>query len=300
MNNDWIKRRLGAFNSGWDPRNYRAEIATLGEVLTYPDEFDDMLSYTPIPYPDQGSVGLCVGWDGATNMEILNTLYKETYGVSMFGDVDVDLSPGWLYYWSRKYSIIPIPDSVEGSTNFGLVKALKKVGTALESDVHTPTQRPITIEGVEDDEIKQRALQYGALSYWNVNPNPNDIMKALYTGGPGGGPAPVMSAYTVKGSFKNAYDDGIVPVPSPRDKTLGGHSSLLVGWKVIDGEKYWINMNSWGEDVGDNGLFYIPFNYGCFKPLDFFQVRHGVVTPVTTPWYCSIPILNWFFSECRG
>ena len=35
----------------------------------------------------------------------------------------------------------------------------------------------------------------------------------------------------------------------------------MFGWKKIDGEYYWVNVNSWGEDIGDNGLFYLPIDY---------------------------------------
>ncbi len=38
----------------------------------------------------------------------------------------------------------------------------------------------------------------------------------------------------------------------------GGHAILLVGWKRINDEDYWIILNSWGEEWGNKGFGYIP------------------------------------------
>lgn len=39
---------------------------------------------------------------------------------------------------------------------------------------------------------------------------------------------------------------------------MGGHASVIRGWKMIDDKLHWINTNSWGKDVGDKGTFYLP------------------------------------------
>ncbi|XP_050530711.1 cathepsin B-like cysteine proteinase 3 [Daktulosphaira vitifoliae] len=38
---------------------------------------------------------------------------------------------------------------------------------------------------------------------------------------------------------------------------LGGHSVKLIGWGEEEGTPYWLLMNSWNEQWGDNGLFKI-------------------------------------------
>jgi len=38
---------------------------------------------------------------------------------------------------------------------------------------------------------------------------------------------------------------------------IGGHSVKLIGWGVEHGVKYWLLVNSWGTEWGDNGLFKI-------------------------------------------
>ena len=42
-----------------------------------------------------------------------------------------------------------------------------------------------------------------------------------------------------------------------KDAAIGGHAIKLLGWGVEDGTKYWIAVNSWNEDWGDNGTFKI-------------------------------------------
>ena len=44
------------------------------------------------------------------------------------GYVSIDMSAGWAYQQSRKSSLPPVPDNIEGSTNFGAVRAAKTVG----------------------------------------------------------------------------------------------------------------------------------------------------------------------------
>ena len=49
----------------------------------------------------------------------------------------------------------------------------------------------------------------------------------------------------------------------------GGHAFKIIGWKKIDNEIYLVIQNSWGDDMGDEGLYYFPrsvvnkeFSYG--------------------------------------
>lgn len=37
----------------------------------------------------------------------------------------------------------------------------------------------------------------------------------------------------------------------------GYHAVRVIGWGVEKGTKYWLVMNSWNEEWGDNGLFKI-------------------------------------------
>lgn len=53
---------------------------------------------------------------------------------------------------------------------------------------------------------------------------------------------------------------GIVPLPVvSREACLGGHAILIVGYD--DHRRVFIARNSWGEDWGDHGHFYLPYEY---------------------------------------
>jgi C1A family cysteine protease len=53
---------------------------------------------------------------------------------------------------------------------------------------------------------------------------------------------------------------GYVPMPNTKtEQILGGHAVICVGYN--DSKSVWIMKNSWGSSWGDNGYFYLPYNY---------------------------------------
>lgn len=240
----------------------------------------------------------CVGADGM--------IVKETQNYLIDGEFD-DLSMAWLYQMSRNYSEPPIQDwQGEGSTNQGLVKAMNKVGATLR--IHCPEDIESPFEFKHDEDAYKVASKYTIDSYWNVNPNPNDVKSAIYglthpmpyTMPDGSvGKTPLISAFPVYDSFYDSFKNGgVVPLPKPTDKLLGGHSSPLTGWmskygltdyliskgvktKIVEEyvihSGYLTNMGSWNNDVGDEGFFYLPENYP-FYPYDFYLIHIGEAT----------------------
>jgi hypothetical protein len=200
-----------------------------------------------------------------------------------------DLSAWWAYNRSRFYAGITDIQG-EGSTNFGLMQALHKEGCVPEPDCPTPKNLvPFECNVESGLEI---AKNWAIDQYWFVNASPNDVKAAIYGithempyNMPDGstGKAPLVAAFPVYESFKVAYTNGgIVPEPFIMEPLLGGHSSPIFGWKVIDGKEYYVNYGSWGEDVGDGGIFYIPTNYP-FYPNDFFLIHNGPPTNSPDP-----------------
>jgi len=76
----------------------------------------------------------------------------------------------------------------------------------------------------------------------------SQIMSELATNGP------MYVAFSVYGDFPT-YKSGVYKHRS--GSMLGGHAVTLVGYGVLNGEKYWKIKNSWNEQWGDNGHFLI-------------------------------------------
>jgi len=284
----WISKRLGAQPSPFDPRNLQyMKLPTLGDTYETPEEFTGLEEFSPTNFGrSQGTVGSCVGWDWNYCFETeLELLTQPKTGPPLLNYTRTDMSAGWAYQESRKQSVPPVPDKVEGSTNLGAVRAAKKIGICTEMLVPTDTVAPFN-KIIETEAMYREALLYTISSYHNIPNDPESIKAAIYGllhdlpyDMPDGsqGKAPLMSAFPVYSNFKDSYDDGIVPMPSGR--LLGGHSSPVFGWKIIDDKRYWVNFGSWGTGVGDNGVFYIPFEYP-FYPNDWWLMK---IAPTPDP-----------------
>lgn len=71
----------------------------------------------------------------------------------------------------------------------------------------------------------------------------------------------VVFGFSVYTSFESmeVARTGIVPMPQPGERRLGGHAVLLVGYD--EARQVFIVRNSWGADWGDKGYCYFPYAY---------------------------------------
>ena len=70
---------------------------------------------------------------------------------------------------------------------------------------------------------------------------------------------PIVFGMMVPKSFYLTPANGVVPMPSPNEVRLGGHALLAVGYD--DDKQHFIVRNSWGEEFGDKGYCYIPYQF---------------------------------------
>lgn len=86
---------------------------------------------------------------------------------------------------------------------------------------------------------------------------------------------PVVFGFSVYESFESAQvaKTGTVPMPKKRERLLGGHAVLAVGYN--DATKRLLVRNSWGPKWGKNGYFTLPYGFIENTDLsdDFWTVR---------------------------
>lgn len=98
--------------------------------------------------------------------------------------------------------------------------------------------------------LKHQVLQYRRLDQALIQ------LKACLASG-----HPFVFGFTVYDSFESqsVAKAGIVPMPGPGERVLGGHAVLAVGYD--DAASWFIVRNSWGEAWGDKGYCYMPYAY---------------------------------------
>lgn len=72
---------------------------------------------------------------------------------------------------------------------------------------------------------------------------------------------PFVFGFTVYESFESATvaSTGMVPMPGPDERVLGGHAVVAVGYR--NAKRLFIVRNSWGTGWGAKGYFYMPYEY---------------------------------------
>jgi C1A family cysteine protease len=88
---------------------------------------------------------------------------------------------------------------------------------------------------------------------------------------------PFVFGFSVYASFESAQvaKTGVVPMPQPGEKQMGGHAVMAVGYD--DSTSRFLIRNSWGTGWGMNGYFTIPYDYLANRNLsdDFWTIRRG-------------------------
>jgi C1A family cysteine protease len=213
----------------------------------------DLRSNCP-PVYQQGKLNSCTANAIAAAFEFL-----EIKG----GNRGFDPSRLFIYYNERKLENTTASDS--GAYLRDGIKCIASSGICTEANW------PYDLGKFADappDTAFQAALTYKALSYFRLNnANINELKSCLAAG------FPFVFGFAVYDSFYNADGNGGI-VSLPGSETLeGGHAVLAVGYD--DANQRFTIQNSWGTAVGDNGYYYMPYQYLTTTQLadDFWTVR---------------------------
>lgn len=215
-------------------------IHTPEKKLSVPDKVDLRGGFAPCY--DQGSLGSCTA--NAIGSLVQYCRKKQEEQAFM---------PSRLFiYWNERSMERTVEYDAGARIRDGM-KVINKFGVCPEVawpyDTKRFTQKP-------SDQAFKQALDCQSVKYARVNRA--DWMSIVHTLANGN---PIVFGFTVYESFESdaVAKTGMVPMPDPSEKALGGHAVALVGYDRT--KKLFIVRNSWGPKWGDGGYCYMPWDY---------------------------------------
>lgn len=162
-----------------------------------------------------------------------------------------ELSRFFLYYNARVLIEGSKPNEDTGLMIRDGFLSLKKYGTLLE------TKYPYIDKNFAKKPTKtnyKTALKLSGFTFYSVPQTLKQLKIALYYN------KPIVFGFNVYESFESdeVAKTGIVPIPKKGEILLGGHCMTIIGYD--DEKQCFIVRNSWGEDWGDKGYCYFPYD----------------------------------------
>jgi C1A family cysteine protease len=251
-------RRPSTFGGyGWLPQlpDLRDARLSIPATTALPSEVDLSSQPDMPPVYDQGQLNSCTANALAAAVDFDNHLQTKEF-----------LNPCRLWIWYQERLMEGHPGENVGAMIRDGAKVVANLGVCPETDwpydpatfAQAPQQKDYT------DALKDRVLTYATV--------PQDLwsLKSVLAGG-----RPVVFGFTVYSAFESQQvaDTGIVTMPSPGDKVVGGHAVVLVGYN--DAVDRFRVRNSWGAGWGQNGYFEMPYLYVTSTSLatDFWVLK---------------------------
>lgn len=178
-----------------------------------------------------------------------------------------DFMPSRLFLYYNERVMENTVNSDSGAYIRDGIKSLNKQGICPEKewpyDVNKFTQKPS--QKCYNDAVKNTVKSYLRLT----NTNLPQLQSCLSQG------FPFVFGFTVYESFESqaVANTGMMPMPKPKEKVIGGHAVVAVGYD--DSQRVAIIRNSWGTGWGAKGYFYMPYSYITSANLcdDFWTIR---------------------------
>ena len=246
---------------GWRPDipDYRDLKAELSHLFNELPSNVDLRKNCPDVY-NQGTLGSCTANAIAGAFEYDQMKEKNNgQSIEVFHP-----SRLFIYYCEREMENSVSYDS--GAMIRDGIKVINKLGCCDEKywpyDISQFTVKP-------DDNAYEQASKHKSIKYFRLHQYEKSL-KACLTAG-----FPFVFGFTVFSSFETeeVAKTGIMTMPKENEKQLGGHAVCCVGYD--DEQRCFIVRNSWGEEWGDNGYFYMPYEYMTNAGLasDFWTIR---------------------------
>jgi C1A family cysteine protease len=247
-----IKRHYGWIPDVPDHRDLM--LAALVSVERLPSKVD-LRALCP-PVYDQGALGSCTA----------NAIAGAIQAERRKQELEPDFTPSrlFIYYNERAMENTILSDS--GAQIRDGIKSIATQGDCPEAewpyDIAKFSNKP-TAKCYND------AIKYTAVQYQRV-PQSLNQMKACIAAG-----YPFVFGFSVYTGLESetVAETGELNMPGPKERLLGGHAVLAVGYD--DSTQRFIIRNSWGEGWGIKGHFTMPYAYLTDSNLadDLWTVR---------------------------
>jgi C1A family cysteine protease len=244
---------------GWVPEkpDHRDRLFSLPFGAPRAPKQYDMTPMMP-PVYDQGTLGSCTA-----NAALAAVHFTEKEKTLTLRPA---LSRLFTYYFTRMLEGSLQRGDV-GATIRGTFKSLNKYGYCLERlwkyDINVFNATPPSM-------AREQAARHKlavTVNYESV-PKSLDMIKAVVALN-----NPVVFGFSVPESFMSAAvrKSGVVPMPAPREKIVGGHAVTIVGYN--DETQMFIIRNSWGKGWGQAGYCLMPYAFVMKLGSDFWTVK---------------------------
>ena len=202
----------------------------------------DLRPQCPKTIYDQGQLGSCTA--NAIGCAIQFNRMKQKF--------KPDFIPSRLFIYYNEREMEQTIDSDSGAQIRDGIKSVAKLGVCPE------TSWPYDIIKFRDRPTAQcykEALKYKAVLYQRVVQNLTQMKGCLASG------YPFVFGFTVYEGFESeaVANTGVLNMPTAKEKDLGGHAVLAVGYD--DTQQRFIVRNSWGAKWGMKGYFTMPYAY---------------------------------------
>ncbi|HEY6807812.1 MAG TPA: C1 family peptidase [Gemmatimonadales bacterium] len=243
---------------GWVPDLPDHRDLVYGAVYGAPPSLPPVADLRPhcSPVENQGQLGSCTGNALAGALEYL----EKKDGLPF-----VNLSRLFIYYNERVIEHTTKSDA--GAMIRDGIKTLVKQGVCAEPKW---PYRPASFAKRPAAACYKEALTHQVTSYQRITALSE--MRACLASG-----FPFVFGFTVYEQFESpeVARTGVVHLPGPGERALGGHAVLAVGYD--DAQRRFTVRNSWGAGWGMRGYFTIPYDYLANANLadDMWTIRRG-------------------------
>lgn len=257
---------VNAFLKKTNGKKIENEVYDLRTIVTLSQALSDI---------DQGSLGSCTA-----------NAIAYAYAFDEFKQSNKEIfMPSRLFIYYNERMLEGNVNSDSGAEIRDGMKCINKYGVCDEHHwIYDPskfTEKPP--QNIYDEAKLSKSVKYASIDLDN-DKNKDDriahLKRAIQSG------YPFVFGFMVYKSFESeeVAKTGMVPMPKPHEKVIGGHAVCAVGFD--DTKQCFIVKNSWGPNWGINGYFYMPYDYISDSDMaDEFWVVNVVSDPNNIPGF---------------